>query len=50
MKKNKSDTPGYLLTEIAIAVILILAALLIAGTLDYQDAKETEIYWKEQIK
>lgn len=36
---------GYILIA---AFILIM--LLIAGTLDYQDAKETEVYWKEQTK
>lgn len=47
---SKSNTTGYTLTEIAIATILIIGAILIAGTMDCQEAKETETYWKEQTK
>lgn len=50
MKKNKLNTTGYSLTEVIIATILLLAAILIAGTCDYKDLKESERYWKTQTK
>ena len=34
----------------AIGLALIILALLIAGTNDYNEAKETEQYAKEQLK
>jgi len=50
MKKDRTKTHGYSSAEIIIALAFILLALLIAGTLDYQDAKETAEYRKEQTK
>lgn len=32
-----------------IFIILLLAAMLIAGTSDYKEAVATEKYWKEQV-
>lgn len=50
MKKDRTKTHGYSLTEIVIVTILLLAAILIAGTCDYNDLKESETYWKTQTK
>jgi hypothetical protein len=50
MKKKKTDTTGYSLAEIAIVIAFIILMLLLAGTMDYRDAKESAAYWKEQSK
>ncbi len=50
MKKDKTKTIGYTMTEIIIGVIIFGLIMLIAGTLDYNDLKETENYWEEQVK
>lgn len=50
MKKDKTKTPGYHWVEILIAIAFMTLMMLIAGTLDYNDAKETETYWKTQTK
>lgn len=50
MKKDRTKTHGYTLTEAIIGIALIILALLIAGTCDYNDLKETETYYKQQKK
>lgn len=42
MKKKK--------TYYIVAAVLIVLALILAGTMDYNDAKETAEYWEEQVK
>ena len=36
--------------QYTIGLVLLILALLIAGTSDYNEAKETEQYAKEQLK
>lgn len=50
MKKDKTKTTGYSLAEILIALAFFILMLLVAGTIDYKEQKESSDYWKQQTK